>query len=66
MTSVGVIVPSTGINFGFTVGDIISNAVALIGSLNTYVVLPLAIITVMALLGIVFWVFRKMRPGSKG
>ena len=52
------VIPSTGINFGFTGSDILTNSTALVGGLATFVILGLAVAFAPKLISVIKGVFR--------
>ena len=52
------VIPSTGINFGFTGSDVLTNSTALVEGLGTFVILGLAVAFAPKLISIIKGVFR--------
>ena len=51
------VIPSTGINFGFTGNDVLNNSSALIAGLASFVILSLAVMFAPKLIGLIKGVF---------
>ncbi len=57
------VIPSTGISFGFTANDIVTNAGALVGSVAGFILLAMALMFAPKLVGFIKGVFGR---GSRG
>ena len=55
------VIPTTGISFGFTGSDVFSNAVLIVGSLATFIILGLAVQFTPRLISIIKGVFGRGR-----
>ena len=55
------VIPASGINFGFTGSDVFSNAVLIVGSLATFIILGLAVQFTPRIISIIRGVFGRGR-----
>ena len=55
------VIPASGISFGFTDADVFSNAVLIVGSLATFIILGLAVQFTPRIISIIKGVFGRGR-----